>query len=171
MVAAGLDGPQASPNVLRHGFGVAAVSTRIPLNLVQKWLGHAQLTTTAICADTVGAEEKDIARKMWELRPGRMAPVVCAAPRVALYIEPGEARMDTTVEVTLPVDAEAAKVLNSPARREAAGRYLSGLLTSGRVRDVLAEVIAEAKREVRASGLTDEDIDAELEAWRGERKA
>ena len=37
--------------------------------------------------------------------------------------------------------------------------------------DVLAEAIAEAKREVRASGLTDEDIDAELEAWRGERKA
>jgi hypothetical protein len=78
--------------------------------------------------------------------------------------------MDTTVEVTLPVDAEAAKALNSPARREAAGRYLSGLLTGGRVHVVLAEAIAEAKREVRASGLTDEDIDAELEAWRGERK-
>jgi hypothetical protein len=79
--------------------------------------------------------------------------------------------MDTTVEVTLRVDAEAAKVLNSPARREAAGRYLSGLLTGGRVRDVLVEAIAEAKREARASGLADEDIDAELEAWRGERKA
>jgi hypothetical protein len=100
-----------------------------------------------------------------------MAPVVCAALRVALCIEPEEARMDTTVEVTLPVDAEAAKVLNSPARREAAGRYLSGLLTGGRVRDVLAEAIAEAKCEARASGLADEDIDAELEAWRGERKA
>ncbi len=79
--------------------------------------------------------------------------------------------MDTTVEVTLPVDAEAAKALNSPARREAAGRYLSSLLTGGRVRDVLAEAIADAKREARASGLTDEDIDAELEAWRAERKA
>jgi hypothetical protein len=79
--------------------------------------------------------------------------------------------MDTTVEVTLPVDAEAAKALNSPARREAAGRYLSGLLTGGRVHDVLAEAIAEAKHEARASGLMDEDIDAELEAWRGERKA
>jgi hypothetical protein len=79
--------------------------------------------------------------------------------------------MDTTVEVTLPVDAEAAKALNSPARREAAGRYLSSLLTGGRIRDVLAEAIAGAKREARASGLTDEDIDAELEAWRVERKA
>jgi integrase/recombinase XerD len=65
MAAAGLDGPQASPKGLRHGFGVAAVSTGIPLNLVQKWLGHAQLTTTAIYADAVGTEEKDIARRMW----------------------------------------------------------------------------------------------------------
>jgi len=65
MDAAGLDGPQASPKGLRHGFGVTAVSAGIPLNLVQKWLGHAQLTTTAIYADAVGAEEKDIARRMW----------------------------------------------------------------------------------------------------------
>ena len=65
MEAAGLDGPHASPKGLRHGFGVAAVSAGIPLNLVQKWLGHAQLTTTAIYADAVGAEEKDIARRMW----------------------------------------------------------------------------------------------------------
>ena len=65
MEAAGLDGPHASPNGLRHGFGVAAVSAGIPLNLVQRWLGHAQLTTTAIYADAVGAEEKEIARRMW----------------------------------------------------------------------------------------------------------
>ena len=43
------------------------VSAGIPLNLVQKWLGHAQLTTTAIYADAVGAEEKDIARRMWAI--------------------------------------------------------------------------------------------------------
>ncbi len=65
MAAAGLDGPQAALKGLRHGFGVAAVSAGIPLNLVQKWLGHAQLTTTAIYADAVGAEEQDIARRMW----------------------------------------------------------------------------------------------------------
>jgi hypothetical protein len=79
--------------------------------------------------------------------------------------------MDTTVNVTLPIDAEAAKVLDSPARREAAGRYLSSLLKGGRVRDVLAEAITEAKLEARASGLTDEVVNAELEAWRTERKA
>ena len=65
MQAARLDGPHASPKGLRHGFGVAAVSAGIPLNLVQKWLGHAQLTTTAIYANAVGAEEQDIARRMW----------------------------------------------------------------------------------------------------------
>ncbi|WP_284943606.1 tyrosine-type recombinase/integrase [Acidisoma cladoniae] len=65
MESAGLSGPHASPKGLRHGFGVAAVSKGIPLNLVQKWLGHAQLSTTAIYADAVGAEEKDIASRMW----------------------------------------------------------------------------------------------------------
>jgi integrase/recombinase XerD len=36
----------------------------IPLNLVQKWLGHAQLSTTTVYANAVDAEEKDIARQM-----------------------------------------------------------------------------------------------------------
>jgi integrase/recombinase XerD len=66
MAATGLDGPQASPKGLRHGFGVAAVSAGIPL--VQKWLGHAQLATTAIYADAVDAEEKDLARRMWMIK-------------------------------------------------------------------------------------------------------
>jgi len=79
--------------------------------------------------------------------------------------------MDNTVDVMIPVDAEAAKALESPARREAVGRYLSGLLKGGRARDVLAEAIAEAKREARAHGLTDGEIDAELDEWRAERLA
>jgi site-specific recombinase XerD len=41
------------------------VSAGIPLNMVQKWLGHAQLSTTAIYADAVGAEEQSIAARMW----------------------------------------------------------------------------------------------------------
>jgi integrase/recombinase XerD len=56
--------PHVSPKGLRHGFGVAAVTAGIPLNLVQRWLGHAQLTTTAIYANADGAEEKDIASRM-----------------------------------------------------------------------------------------------------------
>jgi integrase len=65
MDQARISGPQASPKGLRHGFGVAAVQAGIPLNMVQKWLGHAQLSTTAIYADAVGAEEQAIAERMW----------------------------------------------------------------------------------------------------------
>lgn len=65
MPAAGLAGAYASPKGLRHGFGVQAVTAGVPLNLVQRWLGHAQLTTTAIYADAVGAEEQSIAARMW----------------------------------------------------------------------------------------------------------
>jgi len=79
--------------------------------------------------------------------------------------------MDNTVDVTIPIDAEAARVLDSPARREAVGRYITGLLKGGRIGDVLAEAIADAKREARAHGLTEDDIDAEIEAWRTERQA
>lgn len=77
--------------------------------------------------------------------------------------------MDDRVDVTIPLDPDVARALESPARREAAGRVLSGLLKGGRVRDVLAAAIADAKREARTNGLTDEDIDAELQAWREER--
>ena len=41
------------------------VSRGIALNMVQKWLGHAQLTTTAIYANAVGEEEQSIAARMW----------------------------------------------------------------------------------------------------------
>lgn len=79
--------------------------------------------------------------------------------------------MDNTIDVTIPVDAEAAKALESPARREAVGRYLSNLLEGGHARDVLVEAIAEAKREARGHGLTDDEIDAELDEWRAARRA
>lgn len=65
MQAAGIAGPQASPKGLRHGFGVAAVQAGIPLNLVQRWLGHADLSTTAIYVDAVGIEEQELAARMW----------------------------------------------------------------------------------------------------------
>ena len=66
MIEAGLpDAPQRSPKGLRHGFGVHAAVSGVPLNMLQKWLGHAHLSTTAIYAGAVGKEEQDIARRMW----------------------------------------------------------------------------------------------------------
>jgi site-specific recombinase XerD len=58
-------GPHASPKGLRHGFGITAISKGIALNMLQKWLGHAQLSTTAIYADAMGKEEQSIAARMW----------------------------------------------------------------------------------------------------------
>ena len=65
LAVAGIAGVQASPKGLRHALGVAAVGQGIPLNMVQRWLGHAQLTTTAIYAEAVGEEERAIAARMW----------------------------------------------------------------------------------------------------------
>lgn len=67
MKAAKIDGPHATPKGLRHGFGVNATVNSVPLNKVQKWLGHADLKTTAIYADATGAEEDRIAERMWGL--------------------------------------------------------------------------------------------------------
>ncbi|MEA2740933.1 MAG: hypothetical protein QOH05_4240 [Acetobacteraceae bacterium] len=76
--------------------------------------------------------------------------------------------MDDMVDVTIPVDPVTARALESPARRRAAGRVLSDLLTGRRVVGLLAEAIADLKTEAHANGLSDEAIDAELEAWRSE---
>lgn len=55
----------ASPKGLRHGFGVHALRSGVPLNLLQRWLGHADIATTAIYADVMGPEEREIAARMW----------------------------------------------------------------------------------------------------------
>ena len=65
MDAAAIRGLCASPKGLRHAFGVKAVTSEVPLNMTQKWLGHARLATTAIYADAVGPEEQQIAQRMW----------------------------------------------------------------------------------------------------------
>jgi integrase/recombinase XerD len=66
MEAAGINGPHATPKGLRHAFGIKAITSGVPLNTLQKWLGHAQLTTTSIYANATGAEEKKIAERMWD---------------------------------------------------------------------------------------------------------
>jgi integrase len=58
-------GPHATPKGLRHGFGLHAIRSGVPLNLVQRWLGHASMTTTAIYLQAIGKEEREIAARMW----------------------------------------------------------------------------------------------------------
>ena len=67
MIAADIpDAPHRTPKGLRHAYGINAISNNVPLNVLQKWLGHAQLTTTAIYANAAGKEEADLAAKMWQ---------------------------------------------------------------------------------------------------------
>jgi integrase/recombinase XerD len=66
MAIAHISGTQAMPKGLRHGFGVNAFQSRVPPHLIQKWLGHASLRTTAIYADVVGPEERAFAARMWD---------------------------------------------------------------------------------------------------------
>lgn len=68
MSAAGVVGPPASPKGLRHTFGVSAFQRNIPPHLVQRWLGHASLRTTAIYGDVSGEEERRLASRMWRIR-------------------------------------------------------------------------------------------------------
>lgn len=60
----------AMPKALRHAYGVAGVAeAQVPLNMMQKWLGHARIETTAIYANAVGPEERAIASRMWSEWP------------------------------------------------------------------------------------------------------
>lgn len=66
MDAAGISGLHATPKGLRHGFGIRAISTGVPLNMAQRWLGHTSLASTAIYLDATGDEERRLAERMWE---------------------------------------------------------------------------------------------------------
>jgi site-specific recombinase XerD len=65
MRRAGVVGRQACPRGLRHAFGVGTLHAGVPLNLVQRWLGHARISTTAIYASASGPEELDFAARFW----------------------------------------------------------------------------------------------------------
>jgi len=65
MQEAGISGTQATPKGLRHGFGVANAEANVPMPTTQKWLGHAELETTAIYQQAVGREEHAFARRLW----------------------------------------------------------------------------------------------------------
>jgi integrase/recombinase XerD len=59
------EGAHMTPKGLRHSFAIHAIRSGVPLNLVQRWLGHASMTTTAIYLQALGDEEREIAARMW----------------------------------------------------------------------------------------------------------
>ena len=65
MRKAGIAENLSKPKALRHAFAVEAGQKGIPLNIVQRWLGHARIEMTAIYASAIGDEERNLARRAW----------------------------------------------------------------------------------------------------------
>ena len=65
MARAGIGDALAKPKALRHAFGIEAVLNGVPLNMLQRWMGHARIETTAIYAAAIGEEERALARRTW----------------------------------------------------------------------------------------------------------
>jgi site-specific recombinase XerD len=82
MRRAGVAGRQACPRGLRHSFGIGTLQAGVPLNLVQRWLGHARISTTAIYADACGPEEAAFAERFWNA--GNQRKPVCAEAGASL---------------------------------------------------------------------------------------
>lgn len=78
--------------------------------------------------------------------------------------------MDSTVDVTIPVEPDVAVALADARNRAAIGRLVGRVLRPRSGPSALAQAIAELKAEARAAGLTDPDIDAELAAYNAERR-
>ena len=68
MKNAGIVGKQACPKGLRHSFALSLVGgdNPVPLNVLQKLMGHTSSKTTEIYTQFVGKEEERIVLKTWE---------------------------------------------------------------------------------------------------------
>ena len=78
--------------------------------------------------------------------------------------------MARTIDITIPVEVEAASTLADVRNRDAVGRLVSRVLRPRSGPSALAKAIAQLKAEARRAGLTDEDIDTELAAYNAERR-
>ena len=59
-----LDRTSKTNKGLRHSYSVVAVKAEIQLDMLQKWMGHADMKTTAIYANALGEEERAITVKV-----------------------------------------------------------------------------------------------------------
>jgi len=79
--------------------------------------------------------------------------------------------MDETVRIEIEVTEEAASILRDEARRRSVGRMVSELVSRKSPDDhPLRRIFAQIKREARADGLTDKEMEAELKRHRAERR-
>ena len=65
MDVADIYGPRACPKGLRHAYGVHATLSGVQLHMLQRWMGHASMETTAIYATVLGPDQITVAERMW----------------------------------------------------------------------------------------------------------
>ena len=66
MQTAGLSGIHATSKGLRHAFGVRGAMEQIPINIIQNWLGHSDIATTAIYLGVRDEEERELIERTWK---------------------------------------------------------------------------------------------------------
>ena len=65
MKAIGINDKRSNARCLRHTFGTHGARCGVPLTVLQRWMGHTKLETTAIYTQILGAEERELAKRMW----------------------------------------------------------------------------------------------------------
>jgi site-specific recombinase XerD len=69
MQPAGIQGVRATPRGLRHSFGVGTLAAGVPLNIVQRLLGHSSIETTTIYTQACGPDEQALVARFWNYEP------------------------------------------------------------------------------------------------------
>lgn len=65
MQRAGISGTAASPRGLRHSMGVALAINKVPVNTIQRVLGHASISNTMLYLDIISSERRDLVSQVW----------------------------------------------------------------------------------------------------------
>ncbi|MEO8713790.1 MAG: hypothetical protein ABI369_02125 [Acetobacteraceae bacterium] len=78
--------------------------------------------------------------------------------------------MNEVVKIEVPVEPETARALGDARRMQAVGRLIDRMVRPARGDDPLVAVLAATRRAAREAGLTDEEVDAEIDAYRAERR-
>lgn len=65
MEKAGITGIHATTKGLRHGFGVRCALGNVPVNVIQRWMGHSDPETTAIYLAVHDDEERELIKRTW----------------------------------------------------------------------------------------------------------
>lgn len=65
MRRAGVQGVRGTPRGLRHAFGIHTLAAGMPLNIVQRMLGHSSIATTTIYTEATGPEDRAFAERFW----------------------------------------------------------------------------------------------------------